>query len=190
MGVTFTEIGEGDTHQAGLSMEIGLGALPFFVYRVARRETVEPIGCRDFVRPICRDKMGKGQARGGRRLEAAVAPAAVEVEPVDRRVVDDRRAVHRHIRDAAPAPEQACAPEHRHDGHAALANVLNRGKISAAGIAVVAVDIAAEDKPTLVRLADIEMTCTKSYHARDYGFQRFGNERLENKTSMPHPQTS
>src|SRR6266852_9848592 len=53
MDVAFTAIGAGDAHLAGLSMEIGLGALAFFVYQVARRETVEPIGCRDFVRPIC-----------------------------------------------------------------------------------------------------------------------------------------
>src|ERR1700675_2119856 len=108
--------------------------------------------------------MGKRQAGCGRRLEAAVAPAAIEIEPVDRRAVDDGRAVHRHIRDAAPAAKQTCASEHRHDGHAALANILYRGKISAAGITVVTVDIAAEHKPTLVRLANIEMTCAKSYH--------------------------
>jgi NAD(P) transhydrogenase subunit alpha len=48
------------------------------------------------------DEMGKAEAGCRGRLEPAVAPAAIEIEPVDMGLVDDRRPIHRHVHDAAP----------------------------------------------------------------------------------------
>ena len=48
-----------------------------------------------------------------RRLEAAGAPAAVDVQARHRRLADDRRAVGRHVDDAAPVAQHAHATERR-----------------------------------------------------------------------------
>ena len=101
--------------------------------------------------------VGEAPARGRRRLEAAVAPAGIEIEAVDRRLVDDRRAVHGHVHQAAPAAQQPQPAEHRHQRHAALAHVLDGRQVAALGVGIVAVDVAAEHQPALVGLADVEM---------------------------------
>ena len=54
--------------------------------------------------------------------------------------VDDRGAVHRHVHNAAPHPQQTRAPDMRQDRHAAFADVFDHGQIAALGIRIVAVD--------------------------------------------------
>ena len=72
--------------------------------------------------------------------------------------------------DAAPAPQDARAADRRHQRHAALADILDRGQIAALRVAVVAVDIAAEHQAALVGLADVEMTGAERDDAGDRGF--------------------
>src|SRR3546814_11413375 len=43
------------------------------------------------VRLVMRDGMGENMAAAGRRLEAAGAPAAIDIEPPDRRPADEDR---------------------------------------------------------------------------------------------------
>ena len=83
-------------------------------------------------------------------LKPAVAPARVQIEALDGRPVDDGRAVHGHVHDAAPAAKEAHPADHRHQRHAALADVLDHRQVPALRIGVVAVDIAAEHQPALV----------------------------------------
>ena len=123
--------------------------------------------------------MCEAPSRARRRLEAAVAPAGVEVETLDSGAVDDRRAIHRHVHDAAPGAQQPRATDHRHQRHAAFADVLDGGEVAALRIAVVAVDVAAEHETALVRLADVEVPCAEGDDARDQRLQAFGDERLQ-----------
>ena len=57
--------------------------------------------------------VGEDMARARRRLEAAGAPAAIHVKAGHRRLADDRRAIRRHIDDAAPVAQHAHAAEGR-----------------------------------------------------------------------------
>src|SRR6185312_8324301 len=77
-----------DAH--GDSVQIRLRSLPFLIEQVAGCEAVEAVSARHFLRLFAREQMGKAIAGGRRRLEPAVTPAAVEVQPLDRRAVDDR----------------------------------------------------------------------------------------------------
>src|SRR5436305_14232719 len=74
------------------SMQVRLGARALFVEQRAGRGAIEPHCRGDIVRLVARDQMREAPAGGRCCLEAAVAPAAIEIEPVDRRAVDDRRA--------------------------------------------------------------------------------------------------
>src|SRR6056297_2552213 len=84
------------------SVQVGLVAHALFVDEIAAREPVEPHLRGHRVRGIAGDEMGVAEPRGGRRLEPAIAPAAVEIEPVDGGLVDEGRAIHRHVHDPAP----------------------------------------------------------------------------------------
>src|SRR5215469_5493518 len=59
------------------------------------------------------DGPGEDVAGAGRRLEAAGAPAAIDVETGNRGLADDRRAIGRDIDDAAPIAQHAKASEGR-----------------------------------------------------------------------------
>src|SRR5690554_6280440 len=93
------------------SVEVRHGAFATFVKDVTGGEAVQAVGGIELVRLAGGDGVGETPTRGGRRLEAAVAPSGVEIEPLNRRAVDDRRAVHRHIHDAAPLAQVAQAAE-------------------------------------------------------------------------------
>src|SRR5262245_22656981 len=101
------------------SVEVRLGALALFVDGRAAMEAVEPEPRRIYVRLVASNQMGKDEAGRGRGLEAAITPACVEIEPLDRCAVDDWRAVHRHVREAGPLAQQPEATDHRHQRHAA-----------------------------------------------------------------------
>src|SRR5258706_108706 len=174
--VAFAAEGTVDAH----SVQVGLRALPFLVDEMTRREAVESIGARNLVRSVAREQVGEAPTRSGSRLEAAVAPARVEVEAGNAALIDDGRAVHRHVHEASPRAQHAHAANHRHQRHAFLEHVLDRREIAALRIGVVAVEIAAEDEAPLVRLADIEVSSAESDDARDQWLDRFGDERLQN----------
>src|SRR5690242_1812457 len=67
----------------------------------------------EWVRRVLGDGMREDPARAGRRLEAAVAPAAVDIEIAQRRPADDGAAIHRHIHDAPPMAHEAQPAEAR-----------------------------------------------------------------------------
>jgi hypothetical protein len=64
-------------------MQIGRRALAFFVDHVAAAEAVEAEIGIEGMRFVPGDRPGKAPAGGRRRLEAAIAPAAIEIEIVD-----------------------------------------------------------------------------------------------------------
>ncbi len=171
------------------SMQIGLGALAFFVNQVAGPETVEAIGCGERMRLVARQQVSETPARGRRCLEAAVAPAGVEIEALDRRPVDDRGAVHRHVDETAPRAEHAHAPDCRHQRHAAFTDVLDSRQVAALGVGIVAVDVAAEHQAALVGLADIEMPRPEGDDARNERLDRFRHEGLQHMALDRQPQT-
>src|SRR5450432_1382674 len=79
----------GDAH--GASMQVRLGALALFVDEVPGAKPVETQVRSRRVWRVTRDQMGEGKSGSGRGLEAAIAPAGVEIEALRRRAVDDRR---------------------------------------------------------------------------------------------------
>ena len=104
-------------------------------------------------------------------------------------LVDEGRAVHRHVHDAAPHAKKACAADDGHDRHATFADIFDHRQIAALGVGVVAVDIATEDEAALVGLADIKMPRAEGDHTGDHRLQSFGDECLENVAfdGQPHP---
>src|SRR5262245_12677967 len=81
------------------------------VERAAGAEAVEAVGSGKRVRLAGCERVRKAPARGGRRLEATVTPAAIQVEAVDRRRADDRAGVRGHVHHAAPVAQK---PDARH----------------------------------------------------------------------------
>jgi hypothetical protein len=61
-------------------MQVGLGADTRLVDRETALETIEPERARHMVAFALGDQMREAEAGGRRRLEAAIAPAAVEIE--------------------------------------------------------------------------------------------------------------
>ena len=157
----------------------GLGARAALVDETAFAETVDREVGVDRVRLVRGDHMGEAPARAGNRLEAAVAPAAVEIEPLDRRLADEGRAVHGHVHDARPLPENAQARERRHHRDRRAHQVLDQRKIAALRIGIVAVEVAAEYEAALVGLADVEMASPERRNAVDIGLDRFRHEGLQ-----------
>ena len=80
------------------------------------------------------------------------------------------------------------ATNHRHQGHAAFADILDHRQVSALGVSVVAVDIAAKDQTAFVGLADIEMTRPKGNDAGQDRFQTFRHKGLQHVAfdGQPH----
>ena len=76
-------------------------------------EALQPVGRGDRVGIVVGDGVGKDVARAGRGLEAARPPAAIDVEPRHRCPGEDRRAVGRHVDDAAPGTQHLHAREDR-----------------------------------------------------------------------------
>ena len=134
------------------------------------------------------DQVREAPARRRRRLEPAVAPAAVEEEPLDRGPVDDRRAVHGHVHDPAPGAQHPRLADHRHQRHARLHHVLDHRQVPPRGVGVVEVEVAAEHQPALVRLADVEMPHPEGHHARDHRLQPLGHEGLQHMAFDRQPQ--
>src|SRR4029078_2066817 len=82
-----------------------------FVDERAAAEPAEREGRGDWVRlPAC-NRGSEDVAGTGRRLEAAGAPARVDIEAGSRRQANDRRAVGGDVDYAAPVPQHLQAPE-------------------------------------------------------------------------------
>src|ERR1700691_2653520 len=96
---------------SGSSMKVRLGADPLFIDDAPRREAIEAIGGGDRMRLALCDEMREAPSGRRRRLEAAVAPASVQIESANRRAVDDRRSVHRHVHETAPVTQHTDAAE-------------------------------------------------------------------------------
>ena len=72
-------------------MQVMLGPSPFFIHQAyARLETVQPVFRGRGVMLVGGEKMRERIARARNCLEAAIAPATIEIEPLDMGLVDDR----------------------------------------------------------------------------------------------------
>src|SRR5690606_31373971 len=107
-------------------------------------------------------------------------PAAIQIHAGQRAFGDDGRAVHGHVHDAAPAAQQPQPRHGREHRHHLAHDLLHERQVSALGVAVVAVEIAAEDEATLVRLGHVEMAAAESDDAIEIGLDRFRDEGLQN----------
>src|SRR5258708_39057068 len=83
----------------------------------AAGETLETEDRVEWMRLAARDRVSKDPTRARRGLESARAPAAVEIEPFDRQLADDRRGVRADVDDASPAPHHPHAREDREELH-------------------------------------------------------------------------
>src|SRR5438874_616746 len=92
---------------------MGNGCSRRLVDEAAGTEAVERKGGVDGVRLALGDGVREDVAGARRRLEAAGAPAAVDVEARDRRQPDDGRAVGRDVDNAAPVAQHSEARELR-----------------------------------------------------------------------------
>ncbi len=63
--------------------------------------------------------------------------------------------------------------------HPRLGHMLDQGEVAPLGVGIVAVDVAAEDKPALVGLAEVEMPRAEGHHRVDEGLQPLRHEGLE-----------
>ena len=70
-------------------MQIGLCAHSLFVDHQALFEPVEPVGRGRRMRRIAAEQMCKAKARCWCRLEAAIAPTSVKIEPIDMCPIND-----------------------------------------------------------------------------------------------------
>src|SRR5437867_9203646 len=84
---------------------------PTLVDGMPGREALERETLIQRMRTVMGDGVGENPAGARRGLEAAVAPAGIEVEIIDGRLGDDRATVHRHVHDAGPFAKLAHTPE-------------------------------------------------------------------------------
>ena len=142
-------------------------------------EALEREGRVDRVRLVAGDGVGEdvGGARG--RLEAAGAPAAVDVEAGDRGLAEDRRAVGGHVDDAAPFPEHPHAAEDREDLADRRERVLDQRQAAALRVADVLVGARADDELALVGLADVGVDRVRHHDAGEDRLDRLGDQRLQ-----------
>ena len=131
------------------------------------------------MRPIVGQRVGEHPAGAGGRLESAVAPPAVHVEPFHRQLADDGTAVHGHVHDAAPGAHEPQAREEREQADGARHDVLDEGQVAALGVGVVTVEIATHQDLALVGLADIKMSGTGGDHGVEHGLQGLGHHGLQ-----------
>src|SRR5215470_9238470 len=99
---------------------VGPVADAVLVELAAALEAVEAEATVEIVLVVVGDGVGEAPAGGRRRLEALIAPAAVEIEVRDARLADEGAAVGRHVLDAAPVAQQPQARDAGHQRHRAL----------------------------------------------------------------------
>ena len=102
---TNSPVGTYPVTPSGQSMVLSLmrdGGGGGFVDQPTRGETFQREGRVQLVRLVFRHGPGQQMRRPRRRLEPAGAPAAIDIEPLDRRLAQNGRTVGRYINDAAP----------------------------------------------------------------------------------------
>src|SRR5260370_42186300 len=87
------------------SVKVGLGAAAILIDQLAAREAVQPITPGERMGRLVRQQMSETPPGGRRRLESAITPARVQIQTLDRRVIDDGRAIHAHVHDATPGAQ-------------------------------------------------------------------------------------
>ena len=95
------------------------------------------------------------RAWGG--LEAASAPAAIEVQALHWGQAQDRAGVGANVDDAAPHAVDLDAAEYRKELADGGGGVRDDLRVAALGVAGVAIDTSADDQVAFVRLADVTM---------------------------------
>src|SRR5210317_493670 len=98
------------------------------------------------MRFIARDSVRERPARTRRGLEAASAPAAVEVQAFDGHLADDRAGVGTDVDDTAPHTQHAHPAEDREQFEDGLHRVLDRRKAATLAVTVIGVDAGAYDQ--------------------------------------------
>src|SRR5690606_24279246 len=106
------------------------------VDEVARLEAVEGEGRIDLVRLVVRDRVREGEAGAGGGLEAAGAPATVDVQLVHLGLRDDRRGVGGDVDDPAPGTQHAGPGEDREELHGGGELILDDVEGAALAVAV------------------------------------------------------
>src|ERR1700751_3910169 len=89
-----------------LSRSVGDAGRRCLIYQAPARESLELKGFRELMVAAGGEHVSEGPAAGGNRLEAAGAPAAVDVELGNPRGPDDRTRVVDHIDDPCPLAQQ------------------------------------------------------------------------------------
>src|SRR5690349_8579150 len=161
----------------GSSMRDAGGAV--LVDQIAVDEAVEGERLVQLVRPVLGQGIGEHPAGAGRGLEAAGAPAAVEIEALNRRLADDRAGIRADIDDAAPGAQHAQAAEDRKQLDQRVQQILDDGRAAGLGIGIVAVDAGAHDQLALVGLADIDMDGARHDDGVEHRLDRLADQRLE-----------
>ena len=131
------------------------------------------------MRPFVGEGVGEHVAGSGRRLEAAGAPAAVEIEPLDGRLADDGTGIRTDVDDAAPLAVHAHPAESGEQFADRGKSVLDDVKRTALAVAVVAVGPGADDEVALVGLADVAVDGVGHHHGVETGLERFGDQGLQ-----------
>ena len=123
--------------------------------------------------------MGENPTRARGRLEAAGAPAAVDVEAPDRRLRDDRAGVGTDVDGPGPVAQHPEAAEDRKQLHRRGELMLDDRQAAARRVAEIGVDPGADHQLALVRLADVDVDLVRHHHAVDHRLDRLGDQGLQ-----------
>src|SRR3546814_6408716 len=107
----------------------------------------------DWSSDVCSSYLDMG--RSGRRLEAARAPAAIDVEARHRGLAEDRRAVGRDVDDASPFAQHAHAREDRKHLTDRRNRMLDERQPATLAVRDILVGAGADNELALVGLRDI-----------------------------------
>src|SRR5262245_53140180 len=158
------------------------------IHLAAFFETIEAEAAVELMLFVMGDRVGEAPAGSRRRLEALVAPAAVEIEIADVGSADKGASVGRHILDAAPMPDKPQPRNAWHQCHRAFGNRLDLRELAALGIGVEAVNMAAEDEPALIGLREIEELGAEGKNMIDKRLDRLRHEGLQDVALDRKPQ--
>ena len=112
-------------------------------------------------------------------LEAASAPAAIEVQALHWGQAQDRAGVGANVDDAAPHAVDLDAAEYRKelaDGGGGVGDDL---RVAALGVACVTINASADDQVAFVRLADVTVYRVRHYYRVQHWFDWLGDEGLQ-----------
>ena len=152
------------------------------VDQVAGGEAFEAEGTRQVVGFIVSDGVREDvpRARGG--LEAASAPAAIEVQALHWGQAEDWAGVGANVNDATPHAVDLDAAkywEELADGGGGVGDDL---RVTTLGVAGVAIDASADDQVALVRLADVTVYRVRHDYRVQHWLDWFGDEGLQGVT--------